>query len=274
MRFETAATVMATIIGLAMTPVFAAPKGGAQTHAPAAKSQAPQAGVTKTTKAPQTPHSTTTTTHVDKTPKGSGAPTTTKTSHTGKPTTTAHDTHDVKGPKGAKTTTSASTLTSTSTTTPTTTPTTTTVDFSSTPVGAKLSKNSALRSKVESRLTTLGYKGTVYEAAYGFKNQGQFVAATNVARNLGISFDQLKLQMTGLSVAPDGTVLRANLGPDGKITMVDPKLATNPAPTRSLGQSIQTVKSTVNSTDAAKTATTQADAEIAASSSTSTVASR
>jgi hypothetical protein len=158
--------------------------------------------------------------------------------------------------------------------TSTTTPTTTTIDFSNTPVGAKLSKNSALRSKVESRLTTLGYKGTVYEAAYGFKNQGQFVAATNVARNLGISFDQLKLQMTGLSVAQDGTVLRANLGPDGKITMVDPALATNPAPTKSLGQSIQAVKSTVNSTEAAKTATTQADAEISASSSTSTVASR
>jgi len=249
---------MATVIGLAMTPVFAAPKGGAPTHAPAAKSQAPH----------------TTTTQTTKTPKGSGAPTSAKSSHAGKPTTTAHDTHDVKGTKSAKTSASASKLTSTSTTPTTPTSGTTTVDFSATPVGAKLSRNSALRSKVESRLTTLGYQGTVYEAAYGFKNQGQFVAATNVARNLGISFDQLKLQMTGLSVAPDGTVLRANIGTDGKITMVDPKLATNPAPTKSLGQSIQTVKSTVNSTAAAKTATTQADAEIAASSSAPTLASR
>jgi len=258
---------MATVLGLALAPVSAAPKGGAQTHAPTAKSQAPSTA--KVTKAPQTPHSTTT--QVTKAPKGTGAPTTAKAPHTGKPTTTAHASTDVKGSKGAKTTTSASTLTSPSTTTPPTT-TTTTVDFSTTPVGAKLSKNSALRSKVESRLTTLGYTGTVYEAAYGFKNQGQFVAATNVARNLGISFDQLKLQMTGLSVTPDGKVLRANLGTDGKITMVDPALATNPAPTKSLGQSIQTVKSTVNSTEAAKTATTQADAEIAGSSSTTLAA--
>jgi hypothetical protein len=77
--------------------------------------------------------------------------------------------------------------------------------------------------------------------------------------------------MTGLSVAPDGTVLKANLGPNGTITMVDPKNVTNPAPTKSLGQAIQTVKADVNATAAAQTATTQADTEIAT---TSTTASR
>jgi len=91
---------------------------------------------------------------------------------------------------------------------------------------------------------------------------GQFVAATNVARNLGISFEQIKLNMTGLSVKPDGTVLRANLTPTGTVTMVDPALATSPAPTKSLGQSIQTVKAGVDATGAAQTATTQANAEI------------
>jgi len=136
------------------------------------------------------------------------------------------------------------------------------IDFTSGKVGSKLTKNTALRSKLETRLTALGYTGTAYQAAYGFKNLGQFVAATNVATNLGISFDKLKVQMTGFTVKPDGTLLRANVGTDGKITMVDPKLVTNPAPTKSLGQSIQTVKSTVDATAAAQTATTQADAEI------------
>jgi len=265
MRFETTATVVATVLGLAITPVSAAPKGGAQTHPPTAKSSAPKAGPT-TSKPVHSTHAKTT--EVPKAPKGHGAPASAKTTHSGKPTATAHDAPEAKGSKGGKKTTTAPAVAG-SLTTPTTP-----IDFTTAPVGSKLSRNSALRSKLQSRLTTLGYKGTVYEAAYGFRNQGQFVAATNVSRNLGIPFEQLKLQMTGLSVAPDGTVLRANVGPDGKITMVDPALATNPAPTKSLGQSIQTVKTTVNPTEAAKTATAQADAEIAASSSTTTVASR
>jgi hypothetical protein len=143
------------------------------------------------------------------------------------------------------------------------------MNFTSGKVGEKLAKNSALRSKLESRLTALGYTGTAYQAAYGFKNLGQFVAATNVSQNLGISFEQLKIQMTGLSVNPDGTVLRASLGPDGNVTMVDSATVTTPAPTKSLGQAIQTVKSTVDATTAAQTATTQADADIQSTSPTS-----
>jgi hypothetical protein len=108
----------------------------------------------------------------------------------------------------------------------------------------------------------------VYQAAYGFKNLGQFVAATNVSRNLGVSFEKLKIQMTGLSVKADGTVMKASLGTDGKVTMMAPASVTNPAPTKSLGQSIQTVKSNVDATAAAATATTQADAEIASTSTT------
>jgi hypothetical protein len=109
----------------------------------------------------------------------------------------------------------------------------------------------------------------VYQAAYGFKNLGQFVAATNVAQNLGLSFEQLKIHMTGLSVAPDGTVLRANIGPGGTVTMVDPTKASSPAPTKSLGQSIQTLKATVNGTAVAQTATTAANQEIKSTSTTS-----
>jgi hypothetical protein len=181
---------------------------------------------------------------------------------------------DIKSTKSKKTstTTTATSSTGTSSTSTSTTGTTTTttpaIDFTSGPVGSKLTKNSALRTKLETRLTALGYTGTAYQAAYGFKNLGQFVAATNVSQNLGISFDKLKVQMTGLSVDAKGTVLQANVGTDGKVTMVDPAKVTTAAPTKSLGQSIQTVKSSVDATAAAQTATTQADAEIASTSTT------
>jgi hypothetical protein len=149
--------------------------------------------------------------------------------------------------------------TSTSTTT-TTNPTT--VNFATTPLGQKLTKNTALQSKLMTRLTTLGYPGTVFQAAYGFKNLGQFVAATNVSQNLGIPFNQLKLQMTGLSVDANGNVMKANLNPDGTITLVDPANVTNAAPTKSLGQSIQTLKPNANATTAADTANEEAESEI------------
>jgi hypothetical protein len=84
-----------------------------------------------------------------------------------------------------------------------------------------------------------------------------------VAQNLGVSFEQIKVQMTGLSVDADGTVLKANLATDGKVTMVDPADVTTAAPSKSLGQAIKTVKSTVDATAAARTATTQANTEIA-----------
>lgn len=38
---------------------------------------------------------------------------------------------------------------------------------------------------------------TLPNAALGFKNQGQFVAALHVSKNLGIPFDQLKAKMVG-----------------------------------------------------------------------------
>lgn len=126
--------------------------------------------------------------------------------------------------------------------TTTVTNSTTTIDFPNTPLGQKLTRNSAIRSKLETQLAALGYTGTVYQAAYGFKNQGQLEAAlNNVQHNSTLSFEQLKVQMTGYKVAPNGTVLRANLNPDGTISFVDPSLATNPAPTKSLGQAKQTL---------------------------------
>jgi hypothetical protein len=171
------------------------------------------------------------------------------------------------------TTTGTSTVSGSTTSGSPTTGTTTKIDFTATPVGQKLSRNTALSSKVSTRLTAEGYTGSVYQAAYGFKNLGQFVAATNVSKNLGISFNQLKLQMTGVQVSKDGTVLKAMVGPDGKVVLVDPSKpidpALSPAPTKSLGQSIQTLKPSADATAAANTGTKQADVEIAGTSTTS-----
>jgi hypothetical protein len=158
----------------------------------------------------------------------------------------------------------------TTTTTTTTVTTGGTIDFASTSVGQKLTRNTALQSKLATKLTALGYTGTVFEAAYGFKNLGQFVAATNVSQNLGIPFEQLKLQMTGLTVDAQGNVLKANLAPNGTITLVDPALATSPAPTKSLGQSIQTLKPTADGSTLANTATVEAETEIEHSTTTTT----
>jgi len=67
---------------------------------------------------------------------------------------------------------------------------------------------------------------TLQDAAAGFKNQGQFIAALHVSKNLGIPFDQLKADMTGK----------------------DPK---------SLGQSIKALKPTADADAAVKTANHQ-----------------
>ena len=254
MRLVKISTAVSALLALMFVPVYADQHGNSGSHGPK----------TVQTHGPSTPattHGPSTTTHgpsATKPVKGE-SPKHTKTTKTTSTSTTSSST----GSTGTSTSTS-----STSTSTTPGTGTTSTIDFTSGAVGGKLSKNTALRTKIQSRLTTLGYTGTAYQAAYGFKNLGQFVAATNVSRNLGISFDKLKLQMTGLSVKPDGTVLQANLGTDGKITMVDPSKVTNAAPTKSLGQSIQTVKSTVDATAAAQTATTQANAEIQSTSTT------
>ncbi|SRR5260221_2342577 len=61
-------------------------------------------------------------------------------------------------------------------------------------VPAKIAANPAL----VARLTPLLPSGmTLANAAAGFKNQGQFIAALHVSRNLNIPFAQLKAEMTG-----------------------------------------------------------------------------
>ena len=52
------------------------------------------------------------------------------------------------------------------------------------------------------------------------------------------------------------------MNPDGTVSMVDPAKVTNAAPTKSLGQSIQTLKPTTNANTTANTANKEAETEI------------
>jgi hypothetical protein len=103
----------------------------------------------------------------------------------------------------------------------------------------------------------MGYTGDVYQAGYGFKNPGQFVAAVNNAQNHQIPFEQLKTLMTGMSVSPAGVVSYANLNPDGTVSMVPLEKVTSPAPTKSLGQAKQTIANTVETETTATTTGTK-----------------
>ncbi len=86
--------------------------------------------------------------------------------------------------------------------------------------------------KLSSRLSALLPAGTdLQQAAGGFKNLGQFVAAVHVSHNLGISFDQLKAKMIG-------------------------------PPTESLGKAIQQLEPTVNAKSESKKANKQAKQDI------------
>jgi hypothetical protein len=78
----------------------------------------------------------------------------------------------------------------------------------------RLERNPALKTKVEGLLPP----GTnLHDAAMGFKNEGQFIAALHVSRNLNIPFDHLKAKMTGpnaLSLGKSIHELRPDLSPE------------------------------------------------------------
>jgi hypothetical protein len=59
--------------------------------------------------------------------------------------------------------------------------------------------------ELASRIAKLLPKGTdLMTAESGFKNQGQFIAALHVSKNLNIPFDQLKAKVTGVTVQANG----------------------------------------------------------------------
>ena len=86
-----------------------------------------------------------------------------------------------------------------------------------------ITNNAALSSRVQ---TLLPSGETVSNAAAGFENQGQFIAAAHAAHNLNIPFDQLKAQMTGKNQSSLGKAIQ-KLRPDldGKDVKENVKLA-------------------------------------------------
>ena len=122
---------------------------------------------------------------------------------------------------------------STTTTGPTSGTTSTTVSgpplapiVVSSPVADKISRNPNLAAKIASRLPS---DMTLAQASTGFRNQGQFIAAVNVSKNLGIDFVKLQTAMTGQTVSVDPKTHAITTKPTGEAPL-------------SLGRSIQTLR--------------------------------
>ena len=118
-----------------------------------------------------------------------------------------------------------------------------------------LTRNTKLDSNLTSKLQSKGLlpAGTdLKDACAGFKNLGQCVAALHVSHNLNVPFDCMKANMTGAAPVA-GATCPAGTGSS--------KL--------SLGKSIQALAPNADSKTASKTATTQADADIKDSQTTS-----
>ena len=131
------------------------------------------------------------------------------------------------------------------TTTPTTTPVSPTTPIN--PVARRVSSNHGLMPKV----TALLPPGmTLDQASFGFKNQGQFIAALHVSHNLGIPFADLKTAMTGITPV---------LGP----TPLSTPATTSPTtPLLSLGGAINKLRPSANSATEATTAEHQATRDL------------
>jgi len=221
----------AIILLLSVTPV----KAGLQGHPAAAPHVQPSSSHAHTT---STSH--TTNTHTTAT-------------HTSAPSHTQHKTaHTTSGTKHtSKHTTSTTGTTSGSTTGGTTTGGTTTggTTTPTSPIAAKIQSHPKLASKLTGMLPD---GMTLDQAAMGFKNQGQFIAALHVSKNLGIPFADLKTEMTGIS--PTGTTSTAG----------------TPVKTKSLGQAIQALKPAADSETEAQHAETEADADVKTTTTTKT----
>ena len=128
------------------------------------------------------------------------------------------------------------------------------------PIAAKIASKPNLSAKIRAMLPrdpATGRTMTLNKASWGFKNQGQFIAALHVSQNLGVPFSDLKSHMVTVTPGTKGA----------------PATATQ---TGSLGQAIQAVKSTANApieTDRAETQAT-VDLRVTASSPTPTARKR
>jgi len=106
----------------------------------------------------------------------------------------------------------------------------------------QLTKNTAIAGKIQ---TLTGQPAQ--QACSGFKNLGQCVAAAHVSKNLGITFDCMKADMTGVAApSSDNCPVSPNVSGKGM----------------SLGKAIQTLSPTANSKLEAKKANKQAKQDI------------
>src|SRR5260221_138290 len=114
--------------------------------------------------------------------------------HAHVPQTTAHPTPAGKPTSTTGTTTTLSTTPPANKTTKKPTSPTSTTTTTLNPIAQKISSHPALAAKVQALLPA---GMTLNQASKGFKNQGQFLAALHVSKDLHIPFAQLKAEMTG-----------------------------------------------------------------------------
>ena len=124
------------------------------------------------------------------------------------------------------------------------------------PIAQKILSNHGLQPKVSSLLPT---GMTLDQASLGFRNQGQFIAALHVSRNLGIPFADLKAAMTGIRPGTSAT----SGGPTSGTTTTAPA-------TMSLGQAIQKLRPSTNAPAATTTAEHEASEDLRAHVTTAT----
>ena len=136
---------------------------------------------------------------------------------TGKPASTpSAPTNHPSTPKGNGTGNPHTAPTTTTTTTPTTT--TTTSSTTTTTTVTTTTPTTVKNPQLEQRLQALLPAGmNVTDAAKGFKNWGQFVAAVHVSNNLNIPFTSLKAKMTGPTPMSLGQAIQT-LKPAGTTT--------------------------------------------------------
>ena len=169
-------------------------------------------------------------------------------------------------------TTSAPTTTSTSsgttTTSGSTSGTTSTSGSTSTsapaplnPIAAKIMSHPQLAS----RLNLMLPQGmSLNQASSGFRNQGQFIAALHVSRNLNIPFTQLKDTMLGITT----TTSPSTPSTLGTSTSSSSTTTTSTSSPMSLGQAIHTLRPSADSTAQANLATSQASTDLKTSTTT------
>ena len=144
-----------------------------------------------------------------------------------KPTSSSTATHGKSGDAhGASTKHADSTTTKSPTSTSTTAAGTTNTaaePTTLTPVQQKLQKNSNLADKLLSRMPEGTKMPDLLDAAVGFKNLGQFVAAVNVSNNLGLDFAELKTHMVdeGKSLGQSIQIMKKTGDVDAEVTRAE-----------------------------------------------------